>query len=139
MPNARDAEDVLQDVFAALAEANSLLVPLDHVAGWLFRVARNRIIDRFRKKSPEVSDDLEELLPPLEDGPEADYAREALLDELTTAIDELPQEQRAVFVAHELDGRSFREIAGDTGVSVNTLISRKRYAIRRLRTRLRVL
>ena len=143
----RDAEDVLQDVFYALVEANRLLMPIEHVTGWLFRVARNRITDLFRKKKPEpfgdnaVADDderlrLEELLPSPEAGPEALYARNVLLDELETAIDGLPEEQREVFVAHELDGRTFKEMAAETGVSVNTLLSRKRYAVLRLRERL---
>jgi RNA polymerase sigma factor (sigma-70 family) len=138
VPNPRDAEDVLQDVFATLAEANGLLVPIEHVAAWLFRVARNRIIDLFRKKSPEAFDDLEELLPPLEAGPDADYARELTLDALAAAIEELPQEQRDVFVAHEMEGRSFKELAAETGVNVNTLLSRKRYAVLYLRMRLQI-
>ena len=143
----RDAEDVLQDVFAALVEANRLLVPIDHVTGWLFRVARNRITDLFRRKKPDslgdaavVEDDerlpLEGLLPSPDAGPEALYARNLLLDELEMAIDELPVEQREAFVAHELEGRSFKEMAAETGVSVNTLLSRKRYAVLRLRKRL---
>jgi len=143
----RDAEDVLQDVFAALVEANRLLVPIDHVTGWLFRVARNRITDLFRRKKPDslgdgavVEDDerlpLEDLLPSPDAGPEALYARNLLLDELEMAIDELPVEQREAFVAHELQGRSFKEMAAETGVSVNTLLSRKRYAVLRLRKRL---
>jgi RNA polymerase sigma factor (sigma-70 family) len=146
-----DAEDVLQDVFFRLVEANRLLMPIDHVTAWLFRVARNRIIDLVRKKTPErfsdllVADEddevlhLEELLPSPEAGPEAAYARRVLLDELERAVLELPEEQRAVFVAHELDGRSFKEIAEETGVSVNTLLSRKRHAIRRLRVRLQTM
>ena len=145
----RDAEDILQDVFYELVEANRLLMPIDHVTGWLFRVARNRIIDLFRKKKPESFSDvavanedgellrLEDLLPSPEDGPAALYARHVLLEELELAIDELPEEQREVFIAHELEGRSFKEIARDTGVSVNTLLSRKRYAVLRLRERLR--
>ena len=143
----RDAEDVLQDVFQALVEANRLLMPIDHVAGWLFRVARNRITDLFRRKKPDSLGDaavvegderlpLEDLLPSPDAGPEALYARNLLLDELETAIDELPVEQREAFVAHELEGRSFREMAAETGVSVNTLLSRKRYAVLRLRKRL---
>jgi RNA polymerase sigma factor (sigma-70 family) len=138
VPNPRDAEDVLQDVFATLAEANSLLVPVDHLGGWLFRVARNRIIDLFRKKSPESFDDLEELLPALEEGPDADYARELLLEALAAAIEELPQEQRDVFVAHEIAGRSFKELAAATGVNVNTLLARKHRAVLYLRMRLQV-
>lgn len=150
VPDPRDAEDILQDVFYELVEANRLLMPIDHVTGWLFRVARNRITDLFRRKKPVsfgdnavASDDddeglvqLEDLLPSPDAGPDALYARHVLLDELELAIDELPAEQRDVFVAHELEGRSFREIAGATGVSVNTLLSRKRYAVRRLRLRL---
>jgi RNA polymerase sigma factor (sigma-70 family) len=149
VPDPRDAEDILQDVFYELVEANRLLMPIDHVTGWLFRVARNRITDLFRKKKPErfsdtaVADEedellqLEDLLPSPGAGPEALYARNVLLDELELSLDELPDEQRAVFVAHELEGRSFREIAAETGVSVNTLLSRKRYAVRHLRERLR--
>lgn len=144
----RDAEDILQDVFYKLVEANRLLMPIDHVTAWLFRVARNRITDLFRKKGPERFSDVpvadendewlqwEDRLASTEDGPEALYARHALLDELELAIGELPEEQREVFVAHELEGRSFKEIAAATGVGVNTLLSRKRYAVRRLRERL---
>ena len=143
----RDAEDVLQDVFSALVEANRLLVPIDHVTGWLFRVARNRITDLFRRKKPDSLGDaavvehderlrIEDLLPSLDAGPEALYARKLLLDELEMAIDELPVEQREAFVAHELEGRSFKEMAAETGVSVNTLLSRKRYAVLHLRKRL---
>lgn len=148
VPDPRDAEDILQDVFYRLVEANRLLMPIEHVTGWLFRVARNRIIDFFRKKRPEsfshaaVADEKDELLP-LEDllpspdaGPEALYARSVLLGEIERAIAELPEDQREVFVAHELEGRSFREMAAETGVSVNTLLSRKRYAVRHLRERL---
>src|SRR5512143_153897 len=148
VPDPRDAEDVLQDVFYALVEANRLLMPIDHVTGWLFRVARNRITDLFRKKrpgalgdGPVAGDDDErlrwdDLLPSPDAGPEALYARNLLLDELESALDELPEEQREVFVAHELEGRSFRQMAADTGASVNTLLSRKRYAVLRLRQRL---
>jgi len=129
-------------------EANRLLMPIEHVTGWLFRVARNRITDLLRKKKPErfrddarAADDgellrLEDLLPSPEAGPEALYARNVLLDELEAAIDELPREQRDVFVGHELEGRSFKEMAAETGVNVNTLLSRKRYAVLHLRTRL---
>jgi RNA polymerase sigma factor (sigma-70 family) len=148
VPDPRDAEDVLQDVFSALVEANRLLMPIEHVTGWLFRVARNRITDLFRKKKPErfsdraVADEdeeflrLEDLLPSPDAGPEALYVRHVLFDELELAIDELPAEQREVFVAHELEGRSFKEMAAETDVSVNTLLSRKRYAVRHLRERL---
>jgi RNA polymerase sigma factor (sigma-70 family) len=148
VPDRRDAEDILQDVFYELVEANRLLMPIEHVTGWLFRVARNRITDLFRKKRPESFSDTavageddeplqwEELLPSPDAGPEALYARNVLLDELELAVDELPEEQREVFVAHELEGRSFKEMAAETGVSVNTLLSRKRYAVRHLRGRL---
>ena len=148
VPDARDAEDILQDVFYELVEANRLLMPIDHVTGWLFRVARNRITDLFRKKKPEslsdaaVADEdeepprLEDLLPSPDAGPEALYARNVLLDELELAVDELPEEQREVFVGHELEGRSFKEMAAETGLSVNTLLSRKRYAVLHLRERL---
>jgi RNA polymerase sigma factor (sigma-70 family) len=141
-----DAEDVLQDVCSELVEANRLLMPIDHVTGWLFRVARNRITDLFRRKRPESLGDrpedderrtLEELLPSPDAGPEALYARRVLLDELELALEELPEEQREVFVAHEWEGRSFREMSAETGVSVNTLLSRKRYAVLHLRERLR--
>ena len=149
VPDPRDAEDILQEVFYELVEANRLLMPIEHVTGWLFRVARNRITDLFRKKQPESFSDaalededgellrLEDLLPSPDAGPEALYARSVLLDELEAALDELPEEQREVFVAHELEGLSFKEIAADTGVSVNTLLSRKRYAVLHLRQRLR--
>jgi RNA polymerase sigma factor (sigma-70 family) len=148
VPDPRDAEDILQDVFYKLVEANRMLMPIDHVAGWLFRVARNQIIDLFRQQRPENFSDitvageegellrLEDLLPSPEAGPEALYARNVLLEELELAVDELPDEQRRVFVAHELEGRGFKEIAAETGVSVNTLLSRKRYAVLHLRRRL---
>ena len=146
-----DAEDILQDVFHELAEANRLLVPIDHVTGWLFTVARNRIVDLFRKRRPErlatplegadgeSRPGLEDLLPSHEAGPEALYARRVLLEELALALDELPEEQRWAFVAHELEGRSFKEMSAATGVSVNTLLSRKHYAVLHLRERLREL
>ena len=148
VPDARDAEDILQDVFYELVEANRMLMPIEHIAGWLFRVARNRITDLLRKKKPKsfsdtaVADEddellqLEDILPSPDAGPEALYARNVLLDELELAVDELPEEQREVFVAHELEGRSFKEMAAATGVSVNTLLSRKRYAVLHLRERL---
>ena len=132
----RDAEDILQDVFSALVEANRLLMPIDHVTGWLFRVARNRITDLFRARTPEPLQ-LEDLLPSPDAGPEAEYARAVLLEALEQAIAELPAEQREVFIGHELEGRSFKEMAASTGVGVNTLLSRKRYAVLRLRERLR--
>ena len=148
VPDPRDAEDILQDVFYELVEANRLLVPIEHVTGWLFRVARNRITDLFRKKKPVVLEDgafgeedeervrWEDLLPSPEAGPEALYARNVLLDEIDAALEELPEEQREVFIAHELEGRSFKEMAAESGVSVNTLLSRKRYAVLYLRERL---
>ena len=148
VPDPRDVEDILQDVFAELVEANRLLMPIEHVAGWLFRVARNRITDLFRRKKEErfsdaaVADDegerlgFEDLLPSPDAGPDAVYARRLLLDEIEEAIAELPEDQREVFVAHELEGRSFKDMAEATGVSVNTLLSRKHYAVRRLRERL---
>lgn len=144
-----EAEDILQDVFYELVEAYRMMKPVEQVTAWLFRVARNRIIDLFRRKSREgtkaaaaVSDDgdtlaLEELLPSPEAGPDAAYARTVLLDELDEALDELPDEQRQVFVAHELMGRSFKDLAEESGVSVNTLLSRKHYAVVHLRERLR--
>jgi RNA polymerase sigma factor (sigma-70 family) len=136
VPDPLDAEDILQDVFSALVEANRLLMPIDHVTGWLFRVARNRIADLFRARTPEMLQ-LEDLLPSPDAGPDAEYARSLLLDALEQAIGELPTEQREVFIAHELEGRSFKEMAAATGVGVNTLLSRKRYAVLRLRERLR--
>jgi RNA polymerase sigma factor (sigma-70 family) len=151
VPDPRDAEDILQDVFSELVEANRLLMPIEHVTGWLFRVARNRITDLFRKKKPESFSDaagasndddddqflrFEDLLPSPDAGPEALYARNVLLDELELAVEELPEEQREVFVAHELEGRTFKEMAAETGVSMNTLLSRKRYAVLHLRERL---
>jgi RNA polymerase sigma factor (sigma-70 family) len=148
VPDPRDVDDILQDVFYELVEANRLLMPIEHVTGWLFRVARNRITDLFRKKQPvsfsdtsvsDADEDVllsEELLPSPDAGPDAEYARGVLLDELESAIEELPKDQRDVFVGHELDGRSFKEMAAESGVSVNTLLSRKRYAVLHLRKRL---
>lgn len=144
-----DAEDILQDVFYELVEAYRLMKPVEQATAWLYRVARNRIIDRFRKKKPvtfsdtaTVSEDgdtllLEELLPSPDAGPEAAYARRVVLQELEDALDELPAEQRDVFVGHEIDGYSFKELSARTGVSVNTLLSRKHYAVVYLRERLR--
>jgi RNA polymerase sigma factor (sigma-70 family) len=148
VPDPSDVEDILQEVFYELVEANRLLMPIEHVTGWLFRVARNRITDLFRKKKPEtlsgaaVEDEdgellrIEDLLPSPDAGPEALYFRNLLLDELELALDELPDEQREVFVAHELEGRSFKELSAESGVNVNTLLSRKRYAVLHLRERL---
>lgn len=135
--NPADAEDILQDVFYELAGAAT---PIDQVGAWLFTVARNRITDLFRRKKAEPLDDsVEELLPSADDGPEAAYARRLLLEELDAALDELPAAQRAVFVAHELEGHSFNEIAAATGVGVNTLLARKRYAVLHLRRRLQAI
>ncbi|MGB8917959.1 MAG: sigma-70 family RNA polymerase sigma factor [Candidatus Sulfotelmatobacter sp.] len=151
VPDPSDAEDIVQEVFYELVEANRLLMPIDHVTGWLFRVARNRITDLFRKKKAEtfsqavVEDDggdllrIEDLLPSPDAGPEALYARNLLLDDLEFALNELPEEQREVFVAHELEGRSFKELSAESGVSVNTLLSRKRYAVLHLRERLQII
>jgi RNA polymerase sigma factor (sigma-70 family) len=148
VPNEADVEDLVQEVFYELVEANRLLMPIDYVTGWLFRVARNRITDLFRKKRPEnftdaaVMDEdgelmrIEDLLPSPHAGPEALYLRSMLFDGLESALAELPGEQREVFVAHELEGRSFKELSAESGVSVNTLLSRKRYAVLHLRRRL---
>jgi len=135
-----DADDILQDVFYELVEATRVK-PLEQVTAWLFRVATNRIIDLFRKKKPETLTGeewmtLDDLLPSPDAGPDAVYARGVLLDELDAALDELPEEQREVFVAHELQGRSFKELAEESGISVNTLLSRKHYAVMHLRERL---
>ena len=142
-----DAEDILQDVFSELVEAYRMMQPIEQVTAWLYRVARNRIIDRFRRKSregsaePRLNDEgeelsLEELLPSPDAGPDAAYARSVLLEALDEALDELPAEQRDVFVAHELMGYSFKEIAEQNGVGINTLLSRKHYAVLHLRERL---
>ena len=148
--NADEAEDILQDVFCELVEAARLMKPIEQVNAWLFRVARNRITDLFRKRRPEVSTDrpvliadedeeelrFEDLLPSPDAGPEAAFARDVLLDEIDAALDELPEQQRDVFVAHELEGRSFKDLAAETGLSLNTLLARKHYAVLRLRRRL---
>lgn len=146
-----DAEDILQDVFYEFVEAYRLMKPIEQAGAWLFRVARNRIIDLFRKRrtdplreKPTVVEDgelikLEELLPSPDAGPEAAFARSVLLAELEDALEELPEEQREVFVAHEIEGRNFRELAAETGISVNTLLSRKHYAVVHLRRRLQII
>ncbi len=152
VPDPGDAEDILQDVFYELVEAYRMMKPVEQVTAWLFRVARNRIIDLFRTRNREASRNqperfaadgevllLEELLPSPEEGPDAAYARNILLDELDHALDELPPEQREVFVAHELMGYSFKELSAQTGVSVNTLLSRKHYAVLHLRERLQAI
>ena len=154
VPDPLDVEDIVQEVFYELVQANRLLMPIDHVTGWLFRVARNRITDLFRKRKHEVLSDatvedehgellrIEDLLPSPDKGPEALYLRSVLLDELELAIDELPDDpygQREVFIAHELEGRSFKELSAESGVNVNTLLSRKRYAVLHLRERLQTI
>jgi RNA polymerase sigma factor (sigma-70 family) len=148
VPNESDVEDLLQEVFFELIRAHRLLLPIDYVSGWLYRVARNRITDLFRKKKPDLFSDaiiedeegdlleIEDLLPSPDAGPETLYMRSLLLDELEDALAELPDDQRAVFVAHEIEGRSFQELSAETGVNVNTLLSRKRYAVLYLRERL---
>jgi RNA polymerase sigma factor (sigma-70 family) len=147
--DASDADDILQEVFYELVEAYRLMQPLEQVSAWLFRVARNRITDLFRKKKPQAfandpiafAEDgepfsFEDLLPSPDAGPEAVYARNVLLEEFENAVDELPSEQREVFIGHEIEGRSFKELAAETGLSVNTLHLRKHYAVLQLRERL---
>jgi RNA polymerase sigma factor (sigma-70 family) len=147
-----DAEDIFQEVFYELVDAYRLMKPVEQVGAWLFRVARNRIIDLFRARRPAVlgNDSMlatedgeahqwEELLPSPDAGPEAAYARSVLLEELDAALEDLPAEQRDVFVAHEIEGRSYKELSETTGVSVNTLLSRKRYAVLQLRRRLQAI
>jgi len=146
--NLEATEDILQEVFCELIEAYRLVKPIEQVSAWLFRVARNRIIDRFRGRKveslsqPKYGEDddeavsLEDLLPSPDGGPEAAYARGVLLEEIDEALEEMPPEQRSVFIAHEWEGYSFKELSAETGVSVNTLLSRKRYAVLHLRRRL---
>lgn len=143
-----DVEDILQDVFFEFVEAYRLMKPIEQAGAWLFRVARNRIIDRFRKKKPIAFGDLgpspdeqesasfEDLLPSPDAGPEAVYIRGILLDEIEAALDELPPDQRKVFIANEIDGLSFKELSSKTGESINTLLARKRYAVLHLRRKL---
>ena len=152
VPDHGDAEDIFQEVFYELVDAYRLMKPVEQVGAWLFRVARNRIIDLFRARRPAVlgndtmvptedgeAPQWEDLLPSPDAGPEAAYARSVLLEELDAALEELPEEQRDVFVAHEIEGRSFKELSEATGVSVNTLLSRKRYAVLQLRRRLQAI
>ncbi len=150
VPDAGEAEDILQDVLYEFVEAYRLPEPIEQVGAWLFRVARNRIIDRFRKKkevaladaSPGGDEEnlwLEEVLPSQDAGPEAAYARKVLLEVLYAALAELPREQREVFIAHELEGRGFKELAAESGVALNTLLARKRYAVLHLRARLQTI
>lgn len=142
--DATEAEDVVQEALYELVAALRRMQPIEHVGAWLKRVARNRIIDRLRKEAPELAADLSEardepfeaLLPSAEDGPEAALLRELMMREIELALDELPGEQREVFLAHEIEGASFKELSARWGVPVNTLLSRKRYAVLRLRARL---
>ncbi|HEY4369486.1 MAG TPA: RNA polymerase sigma factor [Steroidobacteraceae bacterium] len=147
----RDADDILQEVFFELTEARRLTKPIEQVGAWLFRVARNRITDRFRARRremplPHVDTNLEEpeptlesLLPDADAGPEAAFARRVLLEEIFIALDELPAAQREIFVAHEIEGRSFKQMADASGTSINTLLARKHDAVRYLRRRLRII
>jgi RNA polymerase sigma factor (sigma-70 family) len=142
VPRDIEAEDVLQDVFYELVEAYRLMKPIAHTGAWMFQVARNRITDLFRKKKPEMVEDaeslfLKDLLPSTAAGPEAAFTRRVLVEEIERALDELPEAQHEVFVAHEMEGRSFKDLAAESGVSVSTLLSRKRYAVLHLRRRLR--
>jgi len=146
--DAEEAEDVLQEALYELVSAYRLMQPIEQAGAWLMRVARNRIIDRFRKRGPELLGDiapqggeenmmLDSLLPVVKDGPDTQLVRELLLQELERAVAELPAEQHAVFIAHELEGASFKDLSARWGVGINTLLSRKRYAVLRLRQRLR--
>jgi len=155
VPDPGEAEDILQDVFSSFVEAYRLPGPIEQIGAWLFRVAKNRIVDRFRKKREQpllLADDasdggdggdegywLEQALPALDDGPEAAYLRAQMLDAVSAALEELPPAQREVFIAHELDGKSFREMAEETGVKLNTLLGQKRLAVRHLRARLQTI
>jgi RNA polymerase sigma factor (sigma-70 family) len=151
VPIEADVEDLVQEVFYELVAANRLLTPIDYLTGWLFQVARNRITDLFRKKKPEnfsdaaVTDEdgdllrIEDLLPSPDAGPEALFVRSVLLEELELALGGLPGEQRDVFLAHEVEGRSFKELSAESGINVNTLLSRKRYAVLALRERLQTI
>ena len=147
-----DAEDILQEVFYQLAEADLLMKPIDQVAGWLFTVARNRITDLYRKKKPEplpepYSDDDEEnaiedlgsLFIDNDSNPETEYLRSMVMEEFENALNDLPQEQKEAFELNEIKGMPFSEISNLTGVPVNTLISRKRYAVLYLREQLGIL
>jgi RNA polymerase sigma factor (sigma-70 family) len=148
VPDPADVDDLVQEVFFELVQAHRLLKPIDHVTGWLFRVARNRITDLFRKKKPQPFADarlededgellrIDDLLPSPDAGPEALYLRRTLLEEMKVALSELPAEQREVFIAHEIEGRSFKELARASGTNLNTLLARKRYAVLHLRQRL---
>lgn len=147
-----DAEDILQDVFYQLAEADLLMKPIDQIAGWLFAVARNRITDLYRKKKPDLFPepyaDAEEETAVIElsslfaddnHNPETEYLRSLVMEEVEAALNEIPAEQKEAFEMHEIKGMSFEEISQLTGVPVNTLISRKRYAVLYLRDKLEIL
>jgi RNA polymerase sigma factor (sigma-70 family) len=149
--DAAEAEDIVQEVLFELVAAHRLMQPIEQAGAWLLRVARNRIIDRFRRKraepfgtrrpgrveeGDEEDGSLEDLLPSIEPGPEGEAIRQVLLEQIEDALDELPPEQREVFIAHELEGASFKELAARWGVSINTLLSRKRYAVLALREQL---
>ena len=140
VPDMRDAEDILQDVLCEWLQAERVLAPIEQAGAWLFRVARNRITDLFRKRRTDSLEELmlEEVLPSADGGPEAAYARGVLLEVIGEALEELPAAQREVFMGHEIDGKSFAEMAAENGVAVNTLLSRKRYAVLALRRRLQV-
>ena len=153
IPDPLDAEDVLQDVFYELVQSYRLVKPIEQMAAWLFRVARNKITDRYRR--PKVIESLDALtaaptdpdgeprllaeLLPATDATDGDLLREALLEALAAGLEELPADQRAVFVAHEIDGKSFNQLVAETGLPLNTLLARKHYAVKKLRTKLRVL
>ncbi len=134
-----DVEDILQDAFYELVVAYRLMKPIENAGAWLFRVVRNRITDAFRKASARgLPPDRAQLnnMPSPDDGPDTLYWRGLLREEIEDALDELPDEQREVFLAHEVEGRGFKELAAETGVSINTLLSRKRYAVLNLRRKL---
>jgi RNA polymerase sigma factor (sigma-70 family) len=153
VPETEDAEDILQDVFIELTENLRVDNVIERVSGWMYRVARNKIADLFRKRRTESLEaryekfnsdgeeglGLNDLLPDASAGPEAQYARQVIMSELTLALDELPEEQRWVFVQNEIEERSFKELSEESGISLNTLLSRKRYAVLFLRERLREL
>lgn len=142
LPDEIDAEDILQDVFCELVEAYRMMKPIAHAGAWMMQVAKNRITDIFRRGKREIVEDgderiLQDMLPSPDAGPDALFIRNILIGEIEAALGELPPSQREVFLAHEVDGRSFADISNETGISVNTLLSRKHYAVKRLRERLR--
>ncbi len=154
IPDQEDAEDVLQDVFFELVQSYRLVKPVEQMAAWLFRVARNKIIDRYRRPKPASLEEaaayhsaadsdepllLADVLPAPDDSTETAMARETIMEAILDALDELPPAQREVFVWHEFDGKTFRQMAEETGVPLKTLISRKHYAVQQLRTKLQAL